>query len=63
MIFSDIYKKRYFSWSEIAANIENLDTKKAKGDAFEQFAFAFFTYFRDLYQIKYLYMGVDIPQE
>ena len=63
MKFNKIYETRYTCWSDIEKDIEVLETKKAEGDAFEQFAFAYFTYFKDLYQIAELYMGPDIPAE
>lgn len=63
MNFDAIYKKRYSNWEQIENIIEQMGTTKEKGDAFEQFAFAYFTYFKDIYQIKNLYMGEDIPEE
>lgn len=63
MHLNSIYKKRYSNWEEIEKVIEQMGTTKEKGDAFEQFAFAYFTYLKDIYQIKDLYMGTDIPEE
>lgn len=61
MTFHKIYKKPYSDWNALEKEIEGLETAKEKGDAFEQFAYAYFTYFKDIYQIKELYMGPDIP--
>ncbi len=63
MKFDKIFNNKYSCWNEIERDIESLETKKAEGDAFEQFAFAYFTYFKDLYQISELFMGPDIPTE
>ena len=61
MVFSTIYKKKFHNWIELEKEIEKLETTKEEGDAFEQFTYAFFTYFQDLYQIKQIYMERDIP--
>lgn len=63
MVFNKIFKQPYADWEELERAIEQLETKKEKGDAFEQFAFAYFRYFKDIYQIDELYMGPDIPAE
>ncbi|MGI6031357.1 MAG: DEAD/DEAH box helicase family protein [Eubacteriales bacterium] len=61
MTFHSIFKQPCSCWEELERKMESLPTQKEKGDAFEQFAFAYFTYFKDLYQIRELYMGPDIP--
>ncbi len=61
MTFDKLYRKRFSCWEELEREIEQLETAKARGDAFEQFAFAYFTCFRDIYQIRELFMGPDIP--
>lgn len=63
MVFNKIFKQPYADWEELERAIEQLETKKEKGDAFEQFAFAYFRYFKDIYQIDELYMEPDIPAE
>lgn len=62
MVFNKIFKKQYACWEEVEKNIEQIEVTKEKGDAFEQFAFAYFTYFKDIYQINELFMGPDIPE-
>lgn len=44
MTFNAIFKNRYSSWEQIEKLIEQMDTTKEKGDAFEQFAFLYFTF-------------------
>lgn len=62
MTFHKIYRQLYSCWDELEKAIEAIEPLKEKGDAFEQFAYAYFTYFRDLYQIRELYMGPQIPE-
>lgn len=61
MIFNKIFKQQFTCWEEVEKDIEQIEVAKEKGDAFEQFAFAYFTYFKDIYQISELFMGPDIP--
>lgn len=63
MTFNKIFKKQFTCWDEVEQDIEAIEIMKEKGDAFEQFAFAYFTYFKDIYQVKELFMGPDIPDE
>lgn len=63
MIFNSIFSKKYTSWVELEAAIESIEIPKEKGTAFEQFVFAYFTYFKDLYLISELYMENSIPIE
>lgn len=63
MVFHKIFKQPYTSWEELESEIEKIETAKEKGDAFEQFAYAYFCYFKDIYQVSNLYMGPDIPEE
>ena len=63
MIFNSIFSKKYTSWVELEAAIESIEILKEKGTAFEQFVFAYFTYFKDLYLISELYMENSIPIE
>ena len=62
MTFHKIYRQLYSCWDELEKANEAIEPLKEKGDAFEQFAYAYFTYFRDLYQIRELYMGPQIPE-
>lgn len=61
MVFNTIYSRKYSSWAELEAAIEAIDIAKVKGTAFEQFAFAYFTYFKDMYLISELYIESAIP--
>lgn len=63
MHFNSIFKNRYTCWDDVEKDIESISVTKEKGDAFEQFAYAYFTYFKDIYQIRELFMGPDIPEE
>ncbi len=63
MIFNTLFSKKYSSWSELEVAIEAIEIAKQKGIAFEQFVFAYFTYFKNMYLISKLYMENDIPQE
>ncbi len=63
MHFNPIFKKRYTCWDDVEKDIESISITKEKGDAFEQFAYAYFTYFKDIYQIRELFMGPDIPED
>jgi len=63
MIFNEIYNKRYTCWENLENNIEIIESSKEKGDIFEQFAYLYFTYFSDIYQIEELFMGPNIPMK
>lgn len=63
MVFNKIFKQQFKDWEELEKRIEQIEIAKEKGDAFEQFAYAYFTYFKDIYQVKELFMGPDIPEE
>lgn len=62
MNFLSTLKKKYSSWDDLEKAIESLETTKEKGDAFEQFAYAYFLYYKDIYQIEEIYMGPEIPE-
>lgn len=62
MVFNKIFKQQFKNWEELEKRIEQIEIAKEKGDAFEQFAYAYFTYFKDIYQVKELFMGSDIPE-
>ncbi len=61
MKFDRIFENTFQNWDELEAKIEELPTAKAKGDVFEQFAYAYFIFFKAKYQIKELFMWQDIP--
>ncbi|MGE4284019.1 MAG: DEAD/DEAH box helicase family protein [Clostridia bacterium] len=63
MVFDKIFNYKYNSWNQLEESIESIDTAKGKGIAFEQFVFAYFQYYKDIYQISKLYMGSMIPNE
>ena len=61
MTFHSIMKQKYSCWNELEHQLEQISSQKEKGDVFEEFAFAYFTYFRDLYQIDLLFSIRDLP--
>ena len=63
MKMHEIYNKKYSNYAELESVIENLETKKSEGNAFEDFAYFYFLYHKDLYQIKEIYNGSNIPDE
>lgn len=63
MIFHSVFSKKYSSWNELESAIESIENVKEKGTAFEQFVFAYFTFFKNMYMISELYMESDIPAE
>jgi superfamily II DNA or RNA helicase len=63
MVYNSIFFKRYASWVELEAAIETIETAKEKGTAFEQFVFAYFEYFKDMYLISKVYMENSIPND
>jgi predicted helicase len=63
MIFNSVFSKEYATWGNLEAELEQIECPKEKGTAFEQFVFAYFTYFKDIYLISELYMENSIPPE
>lgn len=63
MNFRFLNKKEYTSWEELEQFVKSLTINKDKGDAFEEFAFLFFSYNRDIYDIKEIYSENEIPQK
>ena len=63
MKFDKIFENIFQDWDELEAKIEELPTTKEKGDAFEQYAYAYFVFFKDKYQIKEHFMWQDIPEK
>lgn len=58
---NSIYNKKISSWRELESLISSLETNKAKGDAFEYFAYAYFSINSHLYNVKNVFMQRDIP--
>ena len=63
MKVSFLNNKVYSSWEELESFIKTLPTTKEKGDAFEEFAFLFFSYNKEIYDIKEIYSEKEIPQK
>ncbi len=61
MKFKRIFQKQYFSWKELEKVIESLATTKERGDAFEEFIFAYLNIKKQLYQVKEVYRASNIP--
>jgi len=61
MKFNTIFQKKYFSWAELEKVIESLPTTKERGNAFEEFVFAYLNIKSQLYQVKEVFMSKDIP--
>lgn len=61
MAFNEIYKKQYASWIELEKEIESLSTTTERGNAFEEFIFAYLNIKQQLYQVKKVYRHNDIP--
>ncbi len=61
MKFSSIFQKKYSSWKELEKVIEGLPTTKQRGDAFEEFVFAYLNIKKQLYQVKEVFMSTEIP--
>ena len=61
MKFSIIFQKKYSSWKELEKVIEALPTTKQRGDAFEEFVFAYLNIKKQLYQVKEVFMSTEIP--
>ena len=60
--YPDVLKKRYSNWKEIEDAISLLPTTTERGNAFEEFTFAFFTIKQQLYKASAIYRSKDIPQ-
>ncbi len=61
--YPDVLKKRYSNWKEIEDAISLLPTTTERGNAFEEFTFAFFTIKQQLYKASAIYRSKDIPQK
>lgn len=63
MKYNSIYQRKFTSWSELEKIIESFGTTKEKGNAFEEFVYAYLTIKKDLYQIDKIYQVNEIPKE
>lgn len=61
MKYHPLFKQKYSSWAELENQIGALPTTKERGNAFEDFVYAYFELHRTLYQITDLYRIKDIP--
>lgn len=62
MNFKFLNKNIYNSWEQFESEIKAMPNNKDKGDAFEEFAVLYFTYNKDIYDIKEIYSESEIPQ-
>lgn len=62
VLYNEIFKTKFNSWSQLEEKIEAFDDPKLKGDLFEEFVHMYFTLQKDLYEIKNVYMGRAIPE-
>ena len=60
MEFKFLNKSAFKSWEELEPYIKGLPTTKDRGDAFEEFAYLYFKYHNDLYDIKKIYSHDEI---
>lgn len=63
MKYNDLFKRNYDNWSELELVIEALPTTYERGEAFEQFIYAYLNIKKQLYQIKEIYRANDIPSK
>jgi len=61
--FSNILKQKYSSWVELEKAIEALSTTTEKGNAFEEFTYAYFKIKNNFYQIAEIYPYKMVPQK
>ena len=61
MKFHPVLHKSYQNWDELEAKIEKLPTSKQKGDAFEDFIYAYLELKKDFYQIDAHWQYSDAP--
>lgn len=63
MKFNIIFKNKFSSFKELEQLIEALPTTKQRGDAFEEFIFAYLNIKKQLYQVKEVFMSTTIPSK
>jgi predicted helicase len=61
MKYHRVLNQHFKNWDELEAQIEALPTKKGRGDAFEDFVYAFFELKKDFYQIEEHWSYKDAP--
>jgi len=61
--FSNTLKQKYSSWDELEEAIEKLSTTTEKGNAFEEFTYAYFKIKSVFYQVDEVYPYKHIPQK
>jgi predicted helicase len=57
-----LFETWYTNWEELEKTIEAIENTKEKGDAFEEFVFFYFDYYKALYQIQDVFAQV-IPEK
>lgn len=66
MAIKNVLLRKYSCWMDLEKEIEKIDETTEKGDAFEQFCYFYFMYYKSLYQIKEVYSpkidGREIPK-
>lgn len=63
MKYHPVLNQHFKNWDELESQIEALPTTKGRGDAFEDFVFAFFQLKKDFYQIEEHWKYADAPLE
>jgi len=62
-----IFNSKYNNWGQLEQSIAELDTAKEKGDAFEQFCYFYFVYYKNWFGIEEVWCdkvkGRSIPSE
>jgi len=61
--FAEIFKTKYGSWKELEDAISALPTTVERGNAFEDFTYAYFSIKKQLYQVSAIYTSKEIPQK
>lgn len=61
MNFNFLNKNEFSCWEDLENFIKQLSINKDKGDAFEEFAYLYFIYNKDIYDIKLIYAESEIP--
>lgn len=62
MNFNFLNNMKFQTFEEFENFVKGLSTMKDRGDAFEEFAYLYFVYNKDIYDIKEIYSESEIPQ-
>lgn len=62
MNFKFLNNTKFQAFEELENFIKGLSIMKARGDVFEEFAYLYFTYNKEIYDIKEIYSESEIPQ-